>query len=593
MVSLSGLEELLEQGERLLLAHRTSEAAALAQSVLADAPDNPRAHHLAGLVAAKRDDPMMAVEHLTRAINRKPHQAGWLADLAVILFSVGRLDDAEVWAFRAVELDPKRAAAHALLAEIASHQALDHRARKHLRALADLCPDDPKVRARLALAEYATGDFAEAMCLLRELISQGLADKHLYSDYVSALLYDPNQTRESLRLGFEQWALRFCKTRPHRISKPCPCGGRKLRVGYLSGEFTSTPARHFLLPIFRYHDRDRFEITCYHTRNREDAQTARYRALVDHWRNCADMSDDDLANQIEAEEIDILMDLSGHFRDHRLAVFALRPAPVQAAFPIHPATTGIAEIQYILTDQWVCPFGSESQYTEKVHRLSRGYLIYEPPAEAPAITELSCDQTGGVVFGLFQWPAKLNAGVWNTVAGVLNASPNSRLLVHHSSVELDQPSSPARERVERELTARGIPSTRVFYRGWLPLAHHLELLSEVDIALDTFPFNGQTTTCECLWMGVPVVTLVGDTHVSRVGYELLDRIGLTDLATKNQEEYLNTAVALAQDRNRLRNLRRGLRDRMRQSTLLAPQPLVREIEAAYLAMWRQSVEEDQ
>jgi protein O-GlcNAc transferase len=587
------LPDLLEQVEEFLLAQRPREAAALALSILAVAPDDPRALHLAGLALAITGDPEAAAEYLTRAIDIEPYHAGWSADLAAVLFSAARVDEAEEWGIRALAVDSQCLVAHSLLAVIASRQGRDHRARNHLRALAAQRPGDQKVRARLALAEYAVGDFAETMRLLRELIDSGLANRNLHSEYVSALLYDPAQTRESLRRGFEEWAARSDRAISARAFPPERVrSDRKLRIGYLSGEFAATPSRHFLLPIFRHHDRDRFEITCYHARNLADAHTDRFRELADRWRNCADMSDEVLADRIEADEIDILTDLSGHLRRHRLAVFALQPAPVQVAYPNHPATTGIAAIRYMLTDRWVCPEGSESQYTEEIYRLARGYLVYEPPVEAPAIGGLPCDQVGTTVFGLFQRPAKLNSGVWDAVAGVLTACPNSRLLVHHSSIELDEPDSPAREGVELALAERGIDPARVFYDGWRPLARHLELLGEADIALDTFPYNGATTTCECLWMGVPVVTVIGSSHAARVGYELLDRIGLTDLAATSTEKYVETAVTLAQDGDRLRSLRCRLRDLLRQSTLVDPQPLVREIEGAYQKMWGNFVEEN-
>ena len=304
------------------------------------------------------------------------------------------------------------------------------------------------------------------------------------------------------------------------------------------------------------------------------------------------MSDEELSRQIEDDEIDILVDVAGHLRCHRLSVFALRPAPVQVTYPNHPATTGLASIQYILTDRWVCPQGHESQYTEQVHHLLHGYLVYEPPTEAPAITGLPCDQTGFITFGLFQRPAKLNAGVWDAVVEVLRACPNSRLLVHYPSVELE-PNSSARELLQCEVASRGIDPARVVFRGWLPLDRHLELLREADIALDTFPYNGTTTTCECLWMGVPVVTLTGSTHASRVGNQLLAQAGLIDFVAATPQEYVEVTVGLAQDLNRLRDLRLGLRDLLRHSTLLDPGPLVREIEAAYVMMWRQFLEESQ
>jgi protein O-GlcNAc transferase len=587
----STFENLLEQGEQLLLGQRSREASTLAHSILAGMGEDPRALHFAGLAAAVDKDFCRAIECLARAVELEPHCASWWADLATVLFAESRLDEAEQRSLRALALDWNCAVAHDLLAQTAARRAEDFRAHQHIQVLASLRPGDPKVLSRLALAEYAVGNVPEALRHMRKLISQGLASPYLHSEYVSALLYDAGQTRASLRQAFAEWAALFRVRAPHRVSSRRRRLGRKLRIGYLTGEFAATPSQYFLLPIFRHHDHRRFEITGYHTRDIDDALSAQYCDLFDHWCDCSNMSDEDLAGRIQADEIDILVDLSCHLRCHRLEVFALQPAPVQVSYPNYPASTGVTGVQYIFTDRWICPPGHESQYTEEVHHLSHGYLVYGPPEDAPAVAELPCDHNSDLVFGLFQRPAKLNAGVWDLVAQVVAACSGSKLLVHYSSVELDQPESPARGFVERELTARGIAPARILYRGWLPTEQHLELVGQVDLALDTFPYNGTTTTCECLWMGVPVVTLAGGTHSSRVGYQLLDRAGLADLVASTPEEFQQITVTLAQDRRRLRKLRRSLRDRLRQSTLLNPRPLVREMEAAYLAMWKRYLEE--
>jgi predicted O-linked N-acetylglucosamine transferase (SPINDLY family) len=248
-------------------------------------------------------------------------------------------------------------------------------------------------------------------------------------------------------------------------------------------------------------------------------------------------------------------------------------------------------IGHIFTDRWVCPPGSESQYSEQAYPLSSGCLVYQPPPEAPPVTALPCDVGGTVTFGLFQWPGKLNPGVWDAVAAVLRACPESRLLIHYSSAELDELDSPARLSVEAELALRQIARERLLFRGSMSKDAYLALLDSVDIALDTFPFNGVTTTCECLLMGVPVVTLAGSTHSCRAGYEILDRVGLAGLAASGPDEYVRVAAGLAADREHLRTLRRRLRPMLRQSSLCNSIPLVRELETAYRCLWQIFVEE--
>jgi predicted O-linked N-acetylglucosamine transferase (SPINDLY family) len=298
------------------------------------------------------------------------------------------------------------------------------------------------------------------------------------------------------------------------------------------------------------------------------------------------LDDAEIAARIQADEIDILVDVSGHLRQHRLSVFALRPAPVQVCFPNYLGTTGMPAIGHIFTDRWVCPPGAESQYSEHPYVLSRGYLVYQPPPQPPPVTALPCDATGITTFGLFQWPAKLNSGVWDAVAGVLRVCPESRLLFHYASAELDEPDSPARLAVEAELATRRISRERLIFRGSISKDAYLALLGEADIALDTFPFNGVTTTCECLLMGVPVVTLPGSIHSSRVGYEILQRVGLGALAASHPDAYIRIASGLAADRGRLRAMRRELRPMLQHSSLCNAEPLVRELENAYRSLWQ-------
>jgi predicted O-linked N-acetylglucosamine transferase (SPINDLY family) len=584
-------EELVDRGEQLLVAGRREEAGGLAHIAVQSGPLNARALHLAGSAAAANGDFAQSAELLNRALAIDSSRAAWHADLATVYFCDNRESEAQAAAYQALVHDARCAVAHRILASTAIGSGRDYRACEHTRALAALCPDRPDIRARLALAEYSVGNVLEVIRLIGASLADGTATSGLHSEYVSALLLDPRQTRETIRLASERWAHDWCPVRARGLPpRERLKRGRRLRIGYVSAGLDSSPTRHFILPVLRNHDRERFEITCYHNRLPEDHHSACIRQLVDRWRNCAKMSYEDLAQCIENDEIDILIDLSGHHRWHRLAVFRLRPAPIQLAFPDYPSTTGIPEMNGILTDAWVCPAGFESQYTEKPYRLSHGYLMYEPPQEAPPVKPLPFDTTHSPVFGLFQRASKCNPSVWDRVAEILRACEGSRLLVHDATIELDECDSLPRAIVKRELSQRGVSPHRALFAGRRSLAAHLDLLSSVDIALDTWPYNGATTTCESLWMGVPVITVPGEIHAGRVGYELLDRIGLGDLVAESPGEYVTTAIHLARDVQRMRELRRGLRDRVRRSTLLNAEPAVREMESVCLQLWNEFVE---
>jgi predicted O-linked N-acetylglucosamine transferase (SPINDLY family) len=299
------------------------------------------------------------------------------------------------------------------------------------------------------------------------------------------------------------------------------------------------------------------------------------------------MTDASAAQAIRDDRMDILVDLSGHFAFHRLGVFAHRPAPVQVSFPHYPGTTGSDCIDYLLTDIWTTPQGCEDESSEKPYRLPSGCLVYKAPPDREPVTDLPALSNGYVTFGLFQRPGKLHAAVWDAIAAVLAAVPDSRLLMHSSSRELDEEGSAQRARLLKPLEDRGIAAARVLFKGPRPTEQHLAIVAEADIALDTFPYNGQTTTCDCLWMGVPVVTLRGNSYVARVAPALLDRLGLGDLAADSADGYVRRAVELASHTEEIARLRRSLRERMKNSSLTDGSRLAVEIEAAYRSMWRE------
>jgi predicted O-linked N-acetylglucosamine transferase (SPINDLY family) len=357
---------------------------------------------------------------------------------------------------------------------------------------------------------------------------------------------------------------------------------RRLRIGYLSADFRDHSVSRFLLPLFRNHNHEAYEIVCYSDVVKCDQVTDRLRALADRWNDTFGQTDERLADKVREDKIDILVDLAGHTAGNRLMVFARRAAPVQVTYLGYPASTGMSEMDYRLTDSFADPPGqTESLHSETLWRLPVCNWCYEEPESAPEVRTLPADRP--IRFGTFNNLAKVSSPIMDLWAAILIAMPSSRLVIKSQGVAEES----VRRRINQCFMSRGLQPDRLELRGHEPIfTSHLEAYNQLDIALDTFPYHGTTTTCEALWMGVPVVTLAGSAHVSRVGVSLLSCVDLPDLVAKSPEEYVSIAVGLAKDLPRLAELRRTLRLRMRASPLMDGARFARDIESAYRQMWR-------
>ena len=490
---------------------------------------------------------------------------------------------------RCLAVGPDDPRVHEKLADLCSRTRRHEKALEHRKAILRLKPGDVDAMEWFAWANIQASGVEESLHACERVIGIGQGSLDLHSAYLIVKLHHAEQTAASIRSAHEEWAAVRCgsargrRPRPHLNSADAD---RKLRIGYVGGEFWLCPSYFFLMPMLRHHDRSRFEITLYNSIAKTDSATPEYESVADRFRNVHDLDDAGLARRIRADRIDVLVDLSGHYHGHGLLAFSRRPAPVQVTYPNYPATTGVSEIDYIFSDHWVCPEGREAQYTEQPYRLPAGYLAYEPTSGVLPSTDCPASRAGFVTFGIFQRPAKYNPGVWDSIARILALCPSSRLVLHYASADLDNPLSAVRRRFSEELASRGIAPERLSFHGSRPLQEHLAILAETDIALDSFPYNGQTTTCECLSLGVPVITTIGNTHVSRVGWELLARCGLDRFAGLNPDEYVRIAVDLASNPNALARAHRQVRTCFEQSMLLDAKAVTRGIEEGYRWMWR-------
>ena len=435
----------------------------------------------------------------------------------------------------------------------------------------------------LGSAYLSRGDFVQAERCYRQCLAAAPADLQARSNLLMLLNYlsDADATT-----GFKEhieWG-KIAQARIPRLKSLSRVDNpqRRLRVGYLSPDFREHSVASFIEPVLTQHDHSQFEVYCYSNLPLPDETTQRIKATVDMWRDIHKLSDMETASLIREDRIDILIDLSGHTGNNRLAVFAAKPAPVQMTYLGYPNTTGLSTIDYRITDKIADPLGEEAYYTEALLRLDGCFLCYQPDQNTPDVAPLPALTNSYVTFGSFNNFSKINPGVLQLWSEVLLRVPHSRLLLKCPALT----DAAVRARVSEALQELGIGAERVELLGHTPTRQeHLTLYAKVDIALDTFPYNGTTTTCEALWMGVPVLSLVGKHHAGRVGASLLRAAGLPDWLANTPKSFVAIAQAMTSDLDALGRLRVVLRDKLRGSSLCDAADFVRGLEVALRQVW--------
>jgi len=419
----------------------------------------------------------------------------------------------------------------------------------------------------------------------RELPRHNTPD--FFANYLLISNYDSSVGPRELLARHREFGARFCEL-PRMRHDPAADPDRRLRVGYVSADLRRHSVAYFIEPVLARHDRRAVEVVCYFTHPVADDVTERLKHHADRWIDGAQLSDDELAARIRADGIDILVDVGGHTGGSRLRVFARKPAPVQVSWLAYPTTTGVPAIDYRLTDWEVDPPGAEAWNVERPVRLPHSYYCYRPGADCPPVGDLPAAQHGRFTFGSFNDLSKVTAVTAQLWAGVVTAVPGSRLLLKSGSLG----DARVRKRIAARFERLGVARERLELRGWeVQPKGHLSLYGRVDVALDTYPYNGGTTTCEALWMGVPVVTLAGETHASRMGASLLKAAGLERLVAGTPEDYVQIAAMLARQRDELAALRRGMRLRLQAAPLMDEAGFTAALEAAYRGMWKEWCEQ--
>jgi protein O-GlcNAc transferase len=457
-------------------------------------------------------------------------------------------------------------------------------------------PNDATTYSNLGTSLYSLGQWDEATAAFERALEiepdHKIARTNVVTCHLMHFLYEDEATPEDVYTQHRRWGetvtaeLAAAAAAEAQAFSNSRDPDRRLRVGFLSGDFRDHPVAQFFRPLLAHHDRSALEIYCYAERERTDAYTPVLQQAGGTWRlESIAASDAALREQLRADQIDIAIDLSGQTGGTRLRALAIRAAPVTASWLGYPATTGLSTIDWRITDALADPPGYERYYTERLLRIPDGFLCYQPSVDnLPPVAALPASQRGAITFGSFNNVMKLSPATIACWSQILKAVPTARLVLKAGF--LADPH--VRTSLAQQFTAQGIDPARVELRSHLAESGaHLAAYGEIDIALDPLIYNGTTTTCEALIMGVPIITWIGDRHAARVGFDLLSRIGLSELAAPDRGAYVARAVDLANDLARLRRIRGELRQRMLASPLCDAQRFARQFEAGLRRIWRE------
>jgi predicted O-linked N-acetylglucosamine transferase (SPINDLY family) len=558
-----------------------AKAIALYRQALAHSPDLAEAHQALATALVACGQCEEAIGEFRRALQLKPLFPEALVGLAGALRTVGSGNEAIAAYRQAITQKPDYLAAYlglgALLLERGQHaEALD----VYRQALvAD--PKSAEAHLCMGSALKVVGYLDEAIAEFQEAIALRPDMTEARSNLIYSLCFQSDDAMEIKRAACEwnaQHARQFFAEVNPWHNNPDP--ERPLRIGYVSPNLRKHTNGFAMLPLLAAHDRSQYRITCYSDAKKHDSITDQCRAVVDHWHDTAQLSDDRLAELIRQDEIDILVDLTSHMANHRLLTFARKPAPVQTTYLCNQATTGLEAMDYRISDPHIDPPGHENHYTEQMIRLPECYLIFQPQGEEVPVNALPALDAGYVTFASLNTFCKVTPAVQDLWAKILLAVPGSRLI-------LRCPPGEPQERVWKRFAGHGVERSRVSFCGqWLSDQDYLKLHHRVDIYLDPFPHSGHTTSMDALWMGVPLVTLAGHTAGGRGGVFLLANLQLESLIAETEQEYFDIAVKLAGDLPALSLIRSDLRRQLLASPLMDAPRFARNIESAYRQMWR-------
>ena len=571
----------LEQG-------RVKEAMPPLHAAVALDKDSHDARYLLGSALLDTSDYRGAAEHLEHALRLKPDLTVAYAKLANARFHNGQVEAAESVLQRGLALDPGLAALHFYLGNVLAGQMKLARAIASYRRAIAIDPGNAAVFSSMAPAYLQLGEGRLAAAAARQALAIDPSMQQARSNLLLALSSDPDCSPEAYLVEAQAYgefvsapgATR--RRRPPLLPEGVP---KRVRIGFVSGDLRAHPVGYFIEAALAHWDDARMEAVAYANQRDHDELTARLRSHFSAWRDISNLDDDAAQRLIEADGIDILVDLSGHTPGNRLPLFARRAAPVQMTWLGYWASTGVPAMDYLLADRTSLPESAQHCYTETVRYLPDTRLCFTAPTGpgVPPVAELPALTRGYITFGSFQRLTKLDDAVLRLWADVLQAIPDARLRLQSAQMS----DSAARELLRQRLAAAGIESSRVDFFGPMTRNDYLAAHAEVDIILDTFPHSGATTTCEALWMGVPTLTLQGSTLLARQGAALMTSARLPAWIASDEEDFVARATAHAGDVHALARLRSTLR----QTLAITPLFETRRFSSALQTVFKEILEE--
>jgi predicted O-linked N-acetylglucosamine transferase (SPINDLY family) len=531
-------------------------------------------------------NPEESIVYSERALAIDPNQFEALVNASAACRVSNKLDKAEEYALKAHEQKPQDARPLGALGTILINKGRVSAGLVHATHALVLDPKSTDAIGALASGYSRIGDMETAMPYYEQYMAARPYDAAVHSGMLFTMHYEPNITGHRLRVMHKEWGDRFTA----RFKSEWPdhknerTTDRRLRIGYVSGDFRHHVVSYWTKHVLAAHRRENVEVFCF-ANNKEDDYSSRIKESADHWISILDTSDADAAQIIQEARIDILVDLSGHTGGHRLCLMARKPAPVQATWCGYLDSTGLEAVDYLIADEVIAPLNEPSPFVEEPLRLPSSSVCFEQIPDAPAIAPPPFEKNGFITFGCFNNPAKIGPAIADIWAAILKANPSSRLVLMYGNYK--DPFT--RERLLGLFRNREIDSKRIELRAGNRAQVLATYSEEVDIALDTSPYNGGTTTCEALWMGVPVIGLLGGHPMSRFGCSLLAYSGLPGLIAESPQEYVDRANHVANDTATLARLRRELRPHLAGTPVFNSKLFVEGLENAYFGIfsrWR-------
>ncbi len=559
------------------------------EPVLQQNPGHAEANHLLGslLIAANQKD--RGVYFLERAMQLQPDNPMFQKSMGDVRTLQGDYTKACDHYDRVAKSEPKIAKAHKLLADTCLKALQIQRGANAYTNGIQQVPDDPDLRVEQARFLLVTGSADDSVATLKEGLEIVGENRRIRGQLSTSMNYSTRATPQEVcqaHKNFGQMLYQESKNPPLEITND-PDPDRRLKIAYISPDMREHSVAYFFEPLVEHHNRDQVEVFCYANffgGRKKDHVSARLMEAADQWRDITDLSADRVASQLQADQIDIAVDLAGLTYGHSLRALCPRPCPIQINYLGYPNTTGIPVIDYRIVDHHTDPApDADALVVEKLARMDDCFLCYRPPDGIPDPAPSPCTSNSFITFGSFNMLSKLSPETAQAWATILTNIPNSKLLLKNHFFRFEE----LQDRFRNLFESLGVAGDRILFKANVPTTfEHMELYSQVDIALDPFPYNGTTTTCEALWMGVPVVTLTGKMHAGRVGTSLLNTTGLNDNITPDIQSYIDRACTLANNQELLSEQRMSLRNQLISSPLCDEPGFCQKLESLYRTMWQ-------